>query len=100
MNVEIFVHFPISSSFSSLISRIFPSALATIPFPIVLSGSLKKIRNINVFKNNNTAKNKKIYLSNVWFVIKINTKKIKHTKNDAKINDFEPWAIFILLSSQ
>ena len=64
MKVEIIVHSPISSSLSLLISRIRPSAGATTPVPIFLSGSLKKRRKKAVNSNKSIEINKIILPSN------------------------------------
>jgi hypothetical protein len=54
------MHLPISMSFNSVISLIFPSAQATIPSPIFLSGSLKNINKNIAFRNTIFVNNKKM----------------------------------------
>jgi hypothetical protein len=57
--MDIFVQLPTFLSLSGAISRIFPSATATIPLPISLLGSLKNIKNI-IEINNDITKIKRI----------------------------------------
>src|SRR4030042_4271529 len=89
------MHLPTSMSFNSVISLIFPSAQATIPSPIFLSGSRKKTSKKPVNKNNKKETNSKTkpieFCRYINDIINISKAGIR----EAKIHDLQPSAIFI-----